>query len=262
MTVCIAALCNDAKAIIVASDRMITATYPPFAFEHGIPKLEIICPSCIVLTAGDALAHADLCRAAREAISSVSRPRITQITEEVRKAYVTQRLEAIEQLFLSPRGWTLQDFYERHVRVLPADLAVTIDNQIATYDYGLSIIIAGVDPDQAHIYGLRHPGMVDCYDSIGYHTIGIGSMHAISSLIANGYLPMLGIKMAIYQVYEAKRNGENAPGVGKDTDIAILTETGHQNITREQVSALEQIYDSRRIRQTDEFREAVDKLPF
>lgn len=262
MTVCIAALCNNAKSIIVVSDRMITATYPPVEFEHGIPKLEIICPSCVVLTAGDALAHADLCRNVREAISSISRPRTAQITEQVRRGYITQRLEAIEQLFFAPRGWALQDFYGRLIGALPTDLAVTIDNQIATYDYGLTIIIAGVDTDQAHIYGLRHPGMVDCYDSIGYHAIGIGSIHAISSLIANGYLPTTGVKMAIYLVYEAKRNAESAPGVGKDTDMAILRESECQNITPEQISALEQIYDSRRMRQTDEFRKAVDELPF
>ncbi|KKK91188.1 hypothetical protein LCGC14_2715480, partial [marine sediment metagenome] len=43
-----------------------------------------------------------------------------------------------------------------------------------------------------------HPGEVDCYDSIGYHTIGIGAMHALSSLIANGCLCTTDIKMAIY----------------------------------------------------------------
>ena len=83
MTVCIATLCNKGKDVVVASDRMITATYPPVEFEHGIPKLEVICPSCIVLTSGDALAHADLCRAVRGVISGLSRPRTAKITEEI-----------------------------------------------------------------------------------------------------------------------------------------------------------------------------------
>ena len=104
MTVCIATLCNQAKDVVVASDRMITATYPPIEFEHGIPKLEVISSSCIVLTAGDALAHADLCRNVNGRISELSRPRTTVITEEIRKGYVVQRLKTIEERFLTSRG--------------------------------------------------------------------------------------------------------------------------------------------------------------
>lgn len=262
MTVCIATLCNQAKDVVVASDRMVTATYPPVEFEHRIPKLEIICPSCIVLTAGDALAHADLCRNARERISSLSRPKTAVITEEIRKGYVAQRLKKIEERFLASRGWALKDFYEMHVRTMPPDLVITIDNQIASYEYGLDIVIAGVDPDEAHIYGIRHPVEVDCYDSIGYHAIGIGAMHAVSSLIANGCLSTTDIKMAIYFTYEAKKNAESAPGVGQDIDMAIIREKGYEAIKPEQISLLEEIYDSRRIRQTEEFNKAIDSLPF
>jgi len=262
ITVCIAALCNGTKDVVVASDRMITATYPPIEFEHGIPKIEEICPYCVVLTAGDALAHADLCRLVRGNVSILSRPRVQQITEEIKQAYVAQRLKTIEERYLSTRGWKLNDFYEEHIRKIPTDLAIAIDNQIATYDYGLSIIVAGADSDEAHVYGIRHPGDVDCYDAIGYHAIGIGAMHAVSNLVANGYLPAVTVKMSVYMVYEAKKNAENAPGVGNQTDIMIIRNTGHQWVIPEQIKQLEQIYESRRIRQTNEFLEAVDKLPF
>lgn len=262
LTVCISVLCESAKQVVVASDRMITATYPPVEFEHGMPKLEVICPSCIVLTAGDALAHADLCRYVRNRISGLSRPRMTVITEEVRKGYMAQRLETIEQRFLQPRGWTIKDFYDKYVRTLPPDVVVTLDHQIATYDYGLSIIVAGVDPDEAHIYGIRHPGETDCYDSLGYHAIGIGAMHAVSSLIANGFLPSINVKHAVYFTYEAKKNAETAPGVGGDTDMAIIRDGGHRNITTEEIQELQKIYETRRIRQTDEFKKALDALPF
>jgi len=86
VTVCIGVLCENAKQVVVASDRMITATYPPVEFEHGLPKVEVISPSCIVLTAGDALAHADLCRNVRSKIGGLSRPSTSKITEEVRRA--------------------------------------------------------------------------------------------------------------------------------------------------------------------------------
>lgn len=262
MTVCIGVLCASSKQVVVASDRMITATYPPVEFEHGMPKLEVICPSCIVLTAGDALAHADLCRIVRARIGGLSRPKISTITEEVREGYVAQRLQTVQQRFLEPRGWTIKDFYDKYMRTLPSDVVVTLDHQIANYNYGLSILVAGADPDEAHIYGIRHPGETDCYDSLGYHAIGIGAMHAISSFIANGYLSTADVKYAVYYTYEAKKNAENAPGVGKDTDMAIIRDGGHYIITTDQVNALEEIYETRRIRQTSEFQKAIDGLPF
>jgi 20S proteasome alpha/beta subunit len=262
LTVCIGALCGNSREVVVASDRMITATYPPIEFEHGMPKLEIVSSSCIVLTAGDALAHADLCRNVRARVGVLSRPKVAKITDEVRAGYVAQRLQTIEHRFLESRGWSIRDFYDRYMRTLPSDIIVTLDHQIANYNYGLSILVAGVDPDEAHIYGIRNPGETDCYDSLGYHAIGIGAMHAISSFIANGYLPTVDLKFAVYYAYEAKKNAENAPGVGKDIDMAIIQNGGHNIITTEQIDALEEIYETRRVHKTSEFQDAINGLPF
>jgi len=262
MTVCIAGLCNESKSVVLASDRMITMRYPPMEFEHGIPKLEIICPACMVLTAGDALAHADLCRVVRNTVGLLSQPRIAVITEEVRKAYVAMRLQAISQRLLEPRGWKLDDFYGKYIRIVPTDIVVTLDHQIANFNYGLDVLVAGADADEAHIYGLRHPGEVDCYDSIGYHAIGIGYIHAVQNLIANKYLSSLGTNLAVYFAYEAKRSAEVAPGVGKDTDMVIITKKGYKMVATEQVSMLNDIYESRRVSLTEESKEAISKLPF
>lgn len=262
LTICIGALCENSKMVVIASDRMITATYPPIEFEHGIPKLEIICPTCIVLTAGDALAHADLCRDVRGKVSILSHPLIGVITEEVRKTYANQRLKVISERYIEPRGWNIKDFYGKYIGVLPPPLAIAIDQQIINYDYGLEAIVAGADPEEAHIYGVRHPGEVDCYDSLGYHAIGIGAMHAISSLVANSYLPTVDINLATYQVYEAKRNAESAPGVGKDTDMAIITNKNYKIVANEQISTLQEIYNSRLSQYSEDFNKTIAGLTF
>ncbi len=262
MTICIGVLCNDSRDVVVASDRVITATYPPVEFECGTPKIELICPTCLVLTAGDALAHADICRAVRGAVGSLSHPRTPVITEQVRMAYVSERRKVINQRILEPRGWTFEDFYEKYARTLPSELVLTIDREIANYDYGLSIMVAGVDPDGGHIYGIRHPGEVDCYDALGYHAIGVGAMHAVSSLIANGYDPTIDMKLATYLVYEAKKNAENAPGVGRHTDMSIIQDSNYQDLNNAHLSLFDSIYDARRIRRTEDFEKAIDHLPF
>lgn len=71
MTICIGAICDNKSKVIVASDRMITASYPPVEFEHGIPKMEKISNTCVALTAGSALAHTELFRDAKLEISQL-----------------------------------------------------------------------------------------------------------------------------------------------------------------------------------------------
>ncbi len=55
MTVCIAAINEKHKLIAFATDRMVTATFPPIEFEHSMPKVTQINNYCIALSAGDAL---------------------------------------------------------------------------------------------------------------------------------------------------------------------------------------------------------------
>ena len=45
MTICIAAICDNNQKIVVASDRMITASHLSQQFEHGVPKMEEISKS-------------------------------------------------------------------------------------------------------------------------------------------------------------------------------------------------------------------------
>ncbi len=70
------------------------------------------------------------------------------------------------------------------------------------------------------------------------------------------------MNMAVYLTYEAKRSAENAPMVGQDTDMTIIKEGTCNLISREQITLLEQIYDSRRIRQTEDYQKAIEELPF
>lgn len=57
---------------------------------------------------------------------------------------------------------------------------------------------------------------------MGFLSIGSGERHADIAFIENNYLPTFDIPEALYVIYEAKRRAEKAPGVGKETDIAII----------------------------------------
>ncbi len=135
--------------------------------------------------------------------------------------------------------------------------------RLAPYDCGVSFVIAGTDPDAGHIYGLRHPGEVDCYDSLGYHAIGIGAMHVLSTLIANGYTSALDSRWATYLVYEAKKNAESAPGVGSMTDIGVIDDKGLSLLADDDVGVLDSIYKQRNApTNSDAVKQLVNDLSF
>lgn len=261
MTVCLAAICDGGKHVVVAADRMITASYPPVEFEHDSPKLEKVGDACVALTAGDALAHVDLFRAARGTLGTVSSPSIFQTAGVIQKAYVAERLQAVEQIILGTRGWDLNHFYTEVPRVVPAELVYAIDAQISQYDYGLEILLAGVDTE-AHIYLIRNPGRVDCFDSLGYNAIGLGGLHALSTFISNRCSSSLGLNEAVYLVFEAKRRAEIAPGVGKELDMAIVSSAGVHELTEAQHKILAAIYDKRRSPDVSATDDEIRKLDF
>ena len=205
-----------------------------------------------MLTAGDALAHADISRGAGAQIGGLTRPAVSEIMESVRRSYMDQRRKRIEENYLEPRGWKTEAFYRDIMQRLPADLALLLDNQIATFNYGLDVMVAGTDPTEGHIYGLRHPGQVDCYDALGYYAIGIGAEHALASLIRNGCTPQMQLPLAAYYIYEAKRAAESAPGVGGATDMVIVEATGHRVLTTGKVHGLERIWKERAAAATTE----------
>ena len=247
--------------MVVASDRMITASYPPVEFEHDVPKLEEIGRSCVALTAGDALAHVDLFRTAKGAIGGLSAPSIQHIAEVIRSCYTAERLKTVGQRVLGLRGWSLEQFYGELPRIIPPDVFMTVDYQIANYDYGLEILVAGVDAE-AHIYTVRNPGHTDCFDSLGYNAIGSGGLHSLSTFISNGCSGAMSLNQGVYLVFEAKRAAEIAPGVGSRLDMAIVTRGNIHILSDVEIKALDDIHKERTAPHTEATEERIAALPF
>ena len=261
MTVCIACVCGDGKAVVVASDRMITASYPPVEFEHDVPKLEQVGKSCVALSAGDALAHVDLIRAARQTLDRLNAPAVQKIVEVIRASYSSERLKVVEQRILGVRGWKLAEFYVDLPRTVPPDVFMMVDHSIATYDYGVELLVAGVDAE-GHIYSVRNPGHTDCFDALGYNAIGSGALHALSTFITNNCSASMTINRGAYLVFEAKRAAEVAPGVGKHMDMAIVTKGNIRVLTDTEINTLDEVYKERTAPHNDTAATSIASLPF
>jgi hypothetical protein len=263
MTICVASLCEKANSIVFASDRMITAGFLALEFEHPTSKIDILSDHCIGLTTGDVLANIELFRACKNFVQQIQSPSIELIANQIGEQFVILRRKRAEETLLKPRGITLNSFYQEGlISKLPSDLSMVIDRGIHQCEYPIELIITGVDNSGAHIYGIRDPGIVTCYDSLGYHAVGSGMSHALLSFVANEGNSDNDINMAVFLTYEAKRKAEVAQGVGEATDIGIINDKRIKMLSEEEKKKLDQIYNKKMKPQLKEIQEEISKLNF
>ncbi len=244
MTVCIACLTDKSNAVVVASDRMITAGFLALQFEHEGTKIyKFQGKSIVSLTAGEATRYLEIFRRTEGEIGEKPNLTVEEIVGVVSKQYEKLRNEKIVEKFFRPMGLTRETFYSQYIRMLPEEIAMGLDKLIHEFDLGVTIIITGVDKTGAHIYTVGNPGTSECLDSIGYHSIGIGQSHSLLSLVANNASAKDNTVNSIYYVFEAKKRAENAPGVGLMVDVSVITSSGVSNLTTKELGVIQAAYD-------------------
>jgi hypothetical protein len=249
MTVCIAAICcedDDPKAI-VASDRMVTqAMGSPIEYEHTSTKMSQLTDWCIMMSAGSVPLIEELTYRTKLGITNHSAEhdsiQLRDVSVISMSAYQNLIQDFVERQVLSTYDITLDQFREQE-RFNQAFLS-GLDNAIrevrGEIESRLGSLIVGVDQSGANIFGI-HAGNTYSFNMIGFQAIGSGEASAQSVFVHNKYDKKWDLKQAILTVVEAKTQAEEAQGVGRETDIAIITEDGTTHLKKEKVNKLVQI---------------------
>ena len=87
-------------------------------------------------------------------------------------------------------------------------------------------------------------GSAECHDVIGTVAIGSGEIHAVQSMIGFGHAATQPVKDTIFHVFASKRRAELAPGVGRDTDLMVLSPSGAVRLPDKALAKLGELYDS------------------
>jgi 20S proteasome alpha/beta subunit len=90
------------------------------------------------------------------------------------------------------------------------------------FNLGLEVIVTGIDRDGAFIARVTHPGTLARLDKLGYDAVGSGGIHALTKLQLGAQTFHRGLSQTLFAVYEAKKAAEVAPGVGDNTDMAVI----------------------------------------
>jgi hypothetical protein len=223
LTICIAALCDGGKSLVVAADRMVSAPFLTIEFDHPNAKIDQIGNRCVALSSGDVLAITDVLSESSGISGQLQNPSVRLIADEIKQRFIQVRHKLLNERLFQPRGLSFGDYYTQVIRSIPPELALMLDNNVQAFALGASLIVAGVDISGGHIYSVDDPGTSQCFDRIGYHAIGSGSRHAILGLVTLQHNIMVDVTRAIFNVYCAKRQAEIAPGVGVGTDMLLIT---------------------------------------
>lgn len=200
-------------------------------------------PFAVAMISGDTLMGTRLAQGVASEFRNSS-PQISQIAERLAQRYVEMRQGELEHQILSPRGLSLMGFYGAHQSLNP-QVVMMLDQTMAQFNLGIELLVTGVDDSGAHIYSVHNPGQPEReHDVIGYAAIGSGGIHALQAMIGFRHSSAASLRETVFRVYASKRQAEVAPGVGLDTDMAVVSASGVRFVSVDTLKKLEKLYDS------------------
>lgn len=229
-----AAVCahNDKELFIIATDHMINVTIGQF--EHDIKKHKIIHDNNIAMLAGNALIFNEL-------LMGIEKGTFTEIKEKIFANFVSLRKNYVNKQLLSKFGLSENEIKELVKSAIPNPFIAKLIERIAKFDLNTSILLVGYENGAAQIAEIREHGFAD-FSDIHFHAIGSGQIQAANTLLFQKQSKSDSLKTTIYNVYKAKRNAEVSSGVGKETDMMVLTENGYFYLSQDDLKNLSGIY--------------------
>jgi len=261
VTICIGVICDDAKKAIAVSDRMVTdEEYLQVKFEHLVPKIDILCDNCVAMIAGDALTPWEYFKQVKSQIGGKNRLPISEVLDYLKKEFVKLRNKRVNENIFSKRELTLEKFYERQTN-LDSELVTTLDQMVEECRLGLFVLVVGVDDDGAQIHYVTDPGTSNCFNNLGYCSIGIGDRHADITFVDNKYTPKVPFKQALYLAYKAKKRAESAPGVGEKFTDTVVIDRKYRFVSESTIDELERIFQNEmKVSKSEEIGKAIESL--
>ena len=223
MTVGIAAICDNRKAIIMAADRLMTVGPENLATDTDMRKVMELTPQTWIAYTGTVQDCEYASERFKHASSLLSLQSVYGVAKRLRKACEHMRTRQIEEKILRPI-WNVnfREYKRASLRNPISPIVNDVLNRILTFQYQLTLMVCGFDGDRAHIYRVSN-SFVNSHSALGFHAIGYGETVATVVLARGGHnFSSQSIEETIFRVYKAKRAAEHTRLVGKGTDMVLL----------------------------------------
>jgi 20S proteasome alpha/beta subunit len=247
MTVCIGAICDKGKTVVVCADRMMTFG-PPMNLqsEGAVRKIFPLTDQCVLLFSGSVPDGEYIVSNSKTRIKAAQPQDIKTIASLVNAVYQEHKKKRAEDSILRPfLGIDFAGFQTLVGQSASSQVLTQLLGMVSQHNLQLDLMIAGVDGDGAHLLLVSHPGNVMSLDTVGTASIGSGGLHGAIRMSLARPTQDGSLAQAMHNVYEAKLASEVAPGVGKATDIAVINAAGHKFVDASVLKVLQEIHKDR-----------------
>jgi 20S proteasome alpha/beta subunit len=225
LTVGIGAICEDGRVAVVSADKMVTFGTPMNlqTEPEALKKITQLTDKTLVVFSGNTADGEEITNGARPAIAVNPNLPVSQIAEALRDSYARHKQRRVEENILRPYlGANFQQFQTMATQSPASQIMQQVLGLILQHNLNTDFLVAGMDDSGAHVFAVTHPGQLIPLATTGFGTIGSGSLHAGVRMSLGQHTKSASLVDTIYNVYEAKRASEVAPGVGKLTDLAVI----------------------------------------
>jgi 20S proteasome alpha/beta subunit len=225
VTVGIGAICEDGKSAVVAADKMVTfgspmnlQTEPP-----ALKKIIELTERVLLVFSGNTADGEEIISATRPLLTDEIKSSVGRIAEVVKESYARHKQRRAEETVLKPLLGADFSKFQTLVAQSPASQILTqVLGALMQHNLNTDVLVAGMDDSGAHVFAVTHPGQLMPLATTGFGAVGSGGVHAGVRMSLAQHTKATSLVETVYNVYEAKRASEVAPGVGKLTDMAII----------------------------------------
>jgi len=223
---------------------MITDRGIPIEFESPNPKFETFKTDNLAFafsSAGSALTPGTIKRRINSNLEDDSS--MNDVVSTVKNSYLYLKKKKFAEEFLEPRGLSFDDFYERGLH--NEGRGKEWDRAYSDFSLNLDITLTGVDDSGEWTYrvsdGDEFAGLTESFGELGFDAVGTGASLARDTLTSR-YSTDLSELQGLYILYTALQNASQAPGVGRNYDIAVISDKEVQILTESEKGKLNQAH--------------------
>lgn len=236
MTICIADIAKDngIESIVFSTDHMVTVTGIG-QFEHPKPKYRVINKNTVAMLSGGTLFFDEL-------ISNID-PNLDYegIKKQIYENFKKSRIDHIDKEILSVYSLEHKFIPDMLRGAVPNRYTDEVLGKVGKYSLNTAVLLIGFIGKDAQITSINEFDMFD-WRRISFNAIGSGYMQAVNTMYFQKQGKSETLPATLYAVYKAKRNAEVLQGVGKETDLLILTQNGCKKINDNDIKLLDNVY--------------------
>lgn len=234
------------SGIIAASDRMLSDGGLGIEYESSRWKALMLGTNHMVFVAGELTFNSLALSRLVEGFDIEAKSTTRDIAEAYGNivsqcAFERAAKRIVEPLGIAADRWRSNDLRWQEIG-LPEGVLTQVLDQLQSERVDCEAMIIGCDDRAAHIFRVDNRGIVTLHDDIGFVSIGSGGIHASGYYMQAPYSHMIGYHQALILTYFGKKRAEVAPGVGRLTNMFLITGDGASEVSQIELEALSKAF--------------------